>query len=47
VVAVVDNPAHPIMELEDGTLVPCPFIVATADGRTEVSVPEGLFDGAD
>jgi 16S rRNA processing protein RimM len=47
VVAVMDNPAHPIMELEDGTLVPCPFIVATADGRTVVSVPEGLFDGAD
>ncbi|NBP49813.1 MAG: hypothetical protein EBU70_01225 [Actinobacteria bacterium] len=47
VVAVVDNPAHPIMELEDGTLVPCPFIVASGGGRTEVSVPEGLFDGAD
>jgi len=47
VVAVIDNPAHPIMELEDGVLVPCPFIVEVTEAGVTVSVPNGVFDDED
>ena len=43
-VAVVANPAHDLLELESGALVPVVFIVATAPGRLTIDPPEGLFD---
>jgi 16S rRNA processing protein RimM len=45
-VAVIDNPAHPIMELAGGELVPTPFIVSTDDDAVVIDPPEGLFDYA-
>ena len=44
VVAVVENPAHDLLELESGVLVPVVFVRSCADGITTVEVPEGLFD---
>jgi 16S rRNA processing protein RimM len=46
-VAVIDNPAHPIMELDNGALVPTPFIVEYDDDAVTIDAPEGLFDDAD
>jgi 16S rRNA processing protein RimM len=43
-IAVIDNPAHPIMELESGALVPTPFIVSNVDGCITIDPPAGLFD---
>jgi len=43
-VAVVANPAHDLLELESGALVPIVFIDATAPGLVTISPPEGLFD---
>ena len=43
-VAVIDNPAHPIMELDSGALVPSPFIVSRDAGVVTIDPPEGLFD---
>jgi 16S rRNA processing protein RimM len=43
-VAVIDNPAHDILELDSGTLVPVTFVISCDDGLTTVDVPEGLFD---
>ena len=43
-VAVVANPAHDLLELESGALVPIVFIVATAPGLVTIEPPEGLFD---
>ncbi|MFM7253452.1 MAG: ribosome maturation factor RimM [Ilumatobacteraceae bacterium] len=47
-VAVVDNPAHELLELDTGALVPVVFVTAvenTADGtRVVVDVPAGLFE---
>jgi len=43
-VGVIDNPAHPIMELDNGFLVPTPFIVSNENGQIEIDAPEGLFD---
>lgn len=43
-VAVIDNPAHDLLELDTGHLVPVVFVVDSADGVTRVDVPEGLFD---
>jgi ribosomal 30S subunit maturation factor RimM len=43
-VGVIDNPAHPIMELDNGFLVPTPFIVSNENGQVEIDAPEGLFD---
>jgi len=43
-VAVLDNPAHDILELDTGHLVPVVFVTGTADGVTRVDVPDGLFD---
>lgn len=42
--AVVANPASDLLELEDGTLVPVRFVVATGDGTVEVDPPAGLLD---
>lgn len=43
-VSVVDNPAHLLLELDSGALVPVPFVVSCSDGVTVVATPEGLFD---
>lgn len=43
-VAVVANPAHDLLELEDGSLVPTVFITASSDGHVVINPPEGLFD---
>ena len=43
-VAVVDNPANDLLELDTGHLVPVTFVEAVADGLIRVRTPEGLFD---
>ncbi len=43
-VAVVANPAHDLLELESGALVPVVFIVSSAPGVLTIEPPEGLFD---
>ncbi len=43
-VAVIDNPAHDILELDSGALIPVTFVVRCADGTTTIDPPEGLFD---
>jgi 16S rRNA processing protein RimM len=48
VVAVIDNPASDLLELEGGGLVPLRFVVDhTQPGRLIVEVPAGLLDGTD
>ncbi|MFM2046893.1 MAG: rRNA processing protein RimM [Actinomycetota bacterium] len=42
-VAVVANPAHDLLELDDGSLVPVPFVVSCEAGVTVIDPPEGLF----
>jgi len=44
VVALVDNPAHDLLELEDGALVPMVFVVSCEGGVTTIDPPEGLFE---
>jgi len=44
VVAVIANPAHDLIELDSGALVPMPFVVDVADGRVTIEPPDGLFD---
>lgn len=44
--AVLDNPAHPIMELDTGALVPTPFIVSNDGDAVVIDPPGGLFDDA-
>lgn len=41
-VAVVQNPAHDLLELADGVLVPMPFVVETDGATTVIDPPEGL-----
>lgn len=43
-VAVVDNPAHALLELESGALVPIVFVVGRDKGVITINPPEGLFD---
>lgn len=43
-VAVIDNPAHPIIETDRGVLIPVPFVVSHVDGVVVVSPPAGLLD---
>ena len=43
-VAVIDNPAHDILELDSGALVPVIFVVSCVDGVATIDPPEGLFD---
>ncbi len=43
-VAIVANPAHDLLELEDGALVPTVFITSTSDDKIVINPPEGLFD---
>jgi len=42
--AVLANPAHDILELESGALVPVVFVVSASPGRVVIDPPEGLFD---
>jgi 16S rRNA processing protein RimM len=42
--AVLANPAHDILELESGALVPVVFVVSATPGRIVIDPPEGLFD---
>jgi 16S rRNA processing protein RimM len=44
VVAVVDNPASDLLELDSGALVPLRFVVAHEPGQVVVEVPAGLFE---
>ena len=43
-VAVIDNPAHPLIELDTGFLVPTPFVVAHENGHIMIDPPDGLFE---
>jgi 16S rRNA processing protein RimM len=43
-VAVLDNPAHDILELDSGALIPVTFVVTCSGGLTTIDPPAGLFD---
>jgi 16S rRNA processing protein RimM len=43
-VAVIDNPAADLLELESGALVPASFVVSVADGIVTIDPPAGLFE---
>jgi 16S rRNA processing protein RimM len=43
-VAVIDNPAHDILELDSGSLIPVIFVVSCSGGVATIDPPEGLFD---
>ena len=43
-VAVIDNPAHDILELDTGHLIPIIFVTGAADGVITVDPPDGLFE---
>ena len=43
-VSVLQNPAHELLELDNGALVPMPFVLSCVDGITTIDPPEGLFD---
>lgn len=40
--AVIDNPAHQLLELEDGVLVPLPFVESCDGTVTRIRPPQGL-----
>jgi 16S rRNA processing protein RimM len=44
VVAVIANPAHDLLELESGALVPMVFVVEQEPGRIVIDPPDGLLD---
>lgn len=43
-VAVIDNPAADLLELESGALVPAAFVVSLAGGVITIDPPAGLFE---
>ena len=43
-VSVLQNPAHELLELDNGALVPMPFVLSCIDGITTIDPLEGLFD---
>ena len=43
-VGVLDNPAHDILELDTGHLVPVTFVDRLVDGVAHIHAPDGLFD---
>ena len=43
-VAVIDNPAADLLELESGALVPASFVVSIAGGVVTIDPPAGLFE---
>ncbi len=46
-VAVVDNPAADLLELDSGALVPVTFVVSAEHGLVTIDPPDGLFDLGD
>jgi 16S rRNA processing protein RimM len=44
VASIEANPAHDLLVLESGTLVPVVFVVGHEAGRVVVDVPDGLLD---
>ena len=44
IVAVEANPAHDLLVLDGGALVPVVFVVGRLDGAVVVDVPDGLLD---
>ncbi len=42
--AIVANPAHDMVEIDGGAVIPMPFVVDFADGVITIDPPEGLFD---
>ena len=44
VVAVQANPAHDLLELDGGALIPAVFVVERIEGAVVVELPEGLLD---
>jgi 16S rRNA processing protein RimM len=44
VVSVVANPAHDLLELDSGALVPVVFVRSSERGVTTIEPPPGLFD---
>jgi len=45
--SVVENPAHALLELDNGDLVPVPFVVSQSNGVIVVSLPPGLLASDD
>lgn len=44
-VSIIDNPAHDMVELDSGALVPMPFVTEVEPGtRMVIDPPEGLLD---
>ena len=43
-VSVLANPAHDLLELDGGALVPVTFVVSSADGVVTIDPPDGLFE---
>jgi 16S rRNA processing protein RimM len=43
-VAVVDNPAADLLELDSGALVPVTFVVSVEHGVVTIDPPDGLFE---
>lgn len=44
VASVQENPAHDLLVLDSGALVPVVFVVHQEPGRVEVELPEGLLE---
>jgi len=44
VTAVQANPAHDLLELDTGALIPMPFVVDHSPGHVVVDPPDGLLD---
>ena len=44
VTAVEANPAHDLLVLDGGTLIPIVFVIGNESGRLTVDVPDGLFE---
>ena len=43
-VGVLQNPAHDILELDNGFLVPIVFVLSSQGGVITIEPPDGLFD---
>jgi len=47
VASVVANPAHALLELDSGALVPIVFVCSFEDGVAVIDPPAGLFESGD